>query len=475
MKGISQWIWIVGSIISAVIIFTIVFNQMLLSNRTVIEQRSINQFDEIVSNLKNMCWESVGRKAELTVNLGDMVEGIYAAESAHTEYEKEQLINNIILNKNSTGKYLCLKIEDKRLDCKQFDCNVTFPFIGYVPEKFSLSALINSLVGKGKIYTYLLTLWRVPSGIDAYLVEHAPTTTTVATTTTISGSTTTSQSTTTTMSSSCNLDEMMGMVNKDNVYSYESNIASQPHPAEGWGADTSWNKATRDWIKGQLEGFGLSNVRIETFTYSGATGYSVIGEVGTGSNEIVIGGHRDSVPQGPGAIDNTGGASTVMEMARVFASKCKDYLTSKGYKLIFVLFDSEELGIYGSKAYVNSHSTASVKYMMNFDCPSGYNKDNSMYIWITDNTLSGLVDQCCSSYSLQCEKTFNDPCGYACSDYAPFQSKGIPFIFPMDKSSGGLCAAGVIHTSGDNLSVVDKDKLVWASKLGTCVLRKLLG
>jgi hypothetical protein len=475
MKGITQWIWIVGSIIAAVIIFTIALNQMLLANRSIIEQRSIDQFNEIASNLNNFCWEFVGRKAELTVNLGDMVEGIYAAKTSHDEYEKEQLINNIILNKNSTGKYLCLKITDKRLKCEQFDCNVSFPFIGYVPEKFSLSALINSLMDKGKIYTYLLTLWRVPDGIDVYLVETAPPTTTITTTTTISGTTTTSQSTSTTIVAGCNLDEMMGMVNKDNVYSYESNIASQPHPAEGWGDDTSWNKATRDWIKGQLEGFGLSNVRIESFTYSGATGYSVIGEVGSGSNEIVIGGHRDTVPQGPGAIDNTAGTSTVMEMARVFASKCKDYLNSKNYKLIFVLFDSEELGIYGSKAYVNSHSTANVKYMMNFDCPSGYTRDNSMYIWITDNTLSSLVDQCCSSYSLQCEKTFSDPCGYACSDYAPFQSKGIPFIFPMDKSPGGLCAAGVIHSSGDNLSVVDKDKLVWASKLGTCVLRKLLG
>jgi hypothetical protein len=169
MKGIAQWVWIVGGIIAAIIIFAMAYNQVLLSSRAVVEQESIKQFSEVVSNANNLCWEIAGNKRELTVNLGDMVEGIYAAESAHTEYEKEQLINKIILNNNSTGKYLCLKIEDKRLDCKQFDCNVTFPFIGYVPEKFSLSALVDSLKGKNKIYTYWLVLRRDSDSINVFL------------------------------------------------------------------------------------------------------------------------------------------------------------------------------------------------------------------------------------------------------------------------------------------------------------------
>jgi len=492
MKGISEWIWIVGGTIIGIILFTmgtIIYQNTL---RTSLEKRSLEEFSEVVTIINNLCWNYEGNVREYNLELGETVQGIYAADIPHDKYESVQLTNNIIAGQTSSGNNLCIQIQGKREQCEKLDCQATFPFVGAVPKEFSLSALI-----KGNVFNYFLQFGRqvnpievevtlkVPSSTTTTLpsptILPGPTTTTLpGPTTTIVGTTTTQVTTTTlsgpttTLSSSCSLDDVMGMINKENVYSYESNIAAQPHPAEGWGSDTSANKATRDWIKGKLQEFGLDNVRIETFTYSGATGYSVIGEVGSGTNEIVIGGHRDTVPQAPGAVDNTAGTSTVMEMARVYASKCKNYVNSKNSKLIFALFDSEELGLYGSNAYVQSHSTANVKYMMNFDCPSGYTKDNAMYIWITDNSLSSLVDQCCSSYSLQCEKTFSDPCGYPCSDYAPFQSKGIPHIFPMDKSSEGLCAGNVLHSSGDNLSAVDKDKLVWASKLGTCVLRKLL-
>jgi hypothetical protein len=42
MKGASEWIWIVGSIIAAIIMFTIAYNQIASSNRTIVEQRSID-------------------------------------------------------------------------------------------------------------------------------------------------------------------------------------------------------------------------------------------------------------------------------------------------------------------------------------------------------------------------------------------------------------------------------------------------
>lgn len=169
MKGMDQWLWIVAGIIVAVIVFLITYNQILQTNRGIIEQKSIDEFDDIVSNVKNLCWSFVGNRRELTADLGDMIEGIYAAGTPYDQYEKEQLINNIILNKNSTGNYLCLKIKDKRLVCEQFDCNITFPFIGYVPEKFSLTALINSLMSKSKIYMYPITLIRNANGINVFL------------------------------------------------------------------------------------------------------------------------------------------------------------------------------------------------------------------------------------------------------------------------------------------------------------------
>jgi hypothetical protein len=464
MKGISQWIWIVGSILSAVIVFTIVFNQMFLSNRTIIEQRSINQFDEIASNLKNMCWESVGRKAELTVNLGDMVEGVYAAETVHTEYEKEQLINKIILNKNSTGDYLCLKIADKRLSCQHFDCNVSFPFIGYVPEKFSLSALVNSLMGKGKIYTYLLTLWRVPNGIDVYLVETAPTTTTITTSTTIPGATTTTQSTTSTIPTpaGCKPEDLVKLVDSNKMIENIRYLSQNPRP---YGSD--WNKQTADYIKTTLESYGL-NVHFENF---GSKGINVVGEIGTGTNVIVVtGGHRDTVSIAPGAIDNAAGTSTAMEAARVL-SNCKDLL--KNNKLRFVLFDAEEIdgGMVGSEAYAYDHmdvSNEKITTMLNFDCLG--DKDASKIevyrTTIISNELHNSADKCCSTFGLNC-----DPRSGAggSSDQVSFSSRGAEVLFAIDNTVCGVC----YHQSCDTLDKISSTRIGEAGKLATCILSDL--
>ena len=469
MKGISQWIWIVGSIISAVIIFTIAINQMLLANRSIIEQRSIDQFNEIASNLNNFCWEFAGRKGELTVNLGDMVEGIYAAETPNDKYEKEQLINNIILNKNSTGKYLCLKIEGKRFNCKQFECNVTFPFIGYVPEKFSLSALINSLMGKGKIYTYLITLWRTPDGIDVYLVEHAPTTTalsTITTSTIAPGPTTTAQSTTTTPApAGCKPEDIVKLVDSKTMIDTLNYLIQNPR---NYGSD--WNKKTADYISDKLKSYGLENVHFEDF--DSGKGRNVVGELGTGSNIIVVtGGHRDT-PKGtcfswpcPGAVDNGGGTVAVMEVARVLAS-CKNYI--KTNKLRFVLFDGEELGMWGSYAYAEDHmdkNNENINRMVNFDCV-GDKDSTGLVVYRTADDFSNSADKGCQSLNINCEKVNG---AGSSSDQIPFASRGAKILWIKVNNGCGTC----YHQSCDDMSRIGSAQMDWTGKLGVYVLSDL--
>ncbi len=300
-------------------------------------------------------------------------------------------------------------------------------------------------------------------------------------TTTIPGATTTLPG-----AALCDLDDIVNSVSKANTYNYLNRITNGIRAAEGCSltrcatTDSSYNKQTRDYIESKLNEFGLDNVHIETFSYGSATGYNVVGEVGSGTREIIMGGHRDS-HRGPGAVDNGAGTVIVMEIARVFASKCKQFLDQNNYKVTFALFDSEELGILGSRAYVQAHSVSNVQYMINFDCTSGYDQDVSMVAWVTDNKLSSATDECGSKFALPIEKTFTNPCGYSCSDYAPFAAQGVTTAFPVDKAaSGELCAGGspsvggVLHSSADTLSVVDQDKLVWGPKYGACVLRKLL-
>ncbi len=90
------------------------------------------------------------------------------------------------------------------------------------------------------------------------------------------------------------------------------------------------------------------------------------------SEYVVIGAHLDHVGMQagkiyfPGANDNASGASTVLETAKAFAQSG----IRPARSVIFVLFSSEEAGLYGSKFFVE-HSPVpleKIKAMINLDC-----------------------------------------------------------------------------------------------------------
>jgi Iap family predicted aminopeptidase len=66
--------------------------------------------------------------------------------------------------------------------------------------------------------------------------------------------------------------------------------------------------------------------------------------------EVILSAHVDSY-NGPGADDNASGVAVLLELAEYFSKRKKD-LT---YRLKFIAFGSEEVGMLGSKAYVAKH------------------------------------------------------------------------------------------------------------------------
>jgi aminopeptidase S len=68
---------------------------------------------------------------------------------------------------------------------------------------------------------------------------------------------------------------------------------------------------------------------------------------------VVIGGHYDSVPAGPGANDNASGTGTTLAVARELMRA-----PVPGVVVRFVAFGAEEIGLFGSKDYVSKLSQA---------------------------------------------------------------------------------------------------------------------
>jgi aminopeptidase YwaD len=68
---------------------------------------------------------------------------------------------------------------------------------------------------------------------------------------------------------------------------------------------------------------------------------------------VIIGGHYDSVPVGPGANDNASGTATTLEIARQLAVS-----PEPGVAIRYIAFGAEEIGLLGSRDYVSKLSRA---------------------------------------------------------------------------------------------------------------------
>ena len=112
-------------------------------------------------------------------------------------------------------------------------------------------------------------------------------------------------------------------------------------------ASVAERDAARTYLLAELMALGYTPVR-----HGYTTGGNVVATLDAttgGTSLIVVGAHFDSVAAGPGAADNATGVAIVLAAARYLRE-----LPVRQHPVAFVLFDQEEIGLIGSKAYVQS-------------------------------------------------------------------------------------------------------------------------
>ncbi|GAA2833417.1 M28 family peptidase [Crossiella cryophila] len=126
-------------------------------------------------------------------------------------------------------------------------------------------------------------------------------------------------------------------------------------------------RASIDYVKGKLDAAGFRTT-LQSFTHNGATGWNLTADWTSGdANQVVfLGAHLDSVTAGPGMNDNASGSAAALETA--LAVSREKLVTQK--KLRFGWWGAEELGLIGSRYYVNAlpaAERAKIKSYLNFD------------------------------------------------------------------------------------------------------------
>ncbi len=115
-------------------------------------------------------------------------------------------------------------------------------------------------------------------------------------------------------------------------------------------------------------------IRIDPNSYclKQETGNIIVSFPGRSEKKIVIGGHFDSWDLGTGGVDNGHGTAILFDIARLIHKYCP----VNEYSIELVWFNGEELGLLGSKNYVDVHGKENILAMINLDMtgsPTGFN------------------------------------------------------------------------------------------------------
>ena len=163
------------------------------------------------------------------------------------------------------------------------------------------------------------------------------------------------------------------------------------------------------------------------------TNDNVIAETrgGDARNVVMVGGHLDGVPEGPGINDNGSGSAAILETAL----QMRHYPVKN--KVRFAFWAAEEIGLLGSDQYVESLSQAQrdrVRVYLNFDMVASPNYVNFLYDG-DDSDATGSPAGPPGSAQIEAQlKGFFDKRGLPTkgtdfdgrSDYGPFIAVGIP-------------------------------------------------
>ena len=194
-----------------------------------------------------------------------------------------------------------------------------------------------------------------------------------------------------------------------------------------------------------------------TLTTKDLPSQNVIAEKkGPGESVVVLGGHYDSVPGIAGANDNASGAAVLVTLARMLAD------VDLPFTIRIVPFGSEELGLLGSRFYVESLSEnelENTKAMLNFDA-LGTGSGVSVF---GDGDITALVSDIGDQVNVDVAVTLGLRGGS--SDFASFREVGVPYLmfFGDDVSR--------IHTERDTLEFVQAEMLGGAAAVAAALLQ----
>jgi hypothetical protein len=213
---------------------------------------------------------------------------------------------------------------------------------------------------------------------------------------------------------------------------------------------------------------------------------------GRTSQVVIAGGHHDTVYQAQGAVDDTSGTSSILEMARQLAEVINDTGTPER-TIRFCTWGGEEEGLWGSRAYVEQMQSSlrdNLRLYVNLDMnhvdADFANRGNSLTLFTNNADDYGHVKRITDLYKQERSEVadkydinFNlfdgaqgDPNGMPCN------SDHCPFVYDLGGKNGRavVCygsGSWEYHTYLDNMDRFNEESLAISSTIYGTYIRLL--
>ncbi len=205
---------------------------------------------------------------------------------------------------------------------------------------------------------------------------------------------------------------------------------------------------------------------------------------------IIVGAHHDTVYNGQGAVDNTAGTATVMEMARQMAL-IESELGEPEATIYFCTWGGEEEGLWGSREWVKKYQSElqeNLRLYINLDMNHVDSERNSGLILQGNSQedvrhLEGIVEKFSEEHSNLAEK-YQITIRHLDSEEMPYNSDHAPFVYDVHPDEGDdrrfgkamLCygsGSSEYHTFLDNMDRFNEESLAVSGIIYGSLVRHL--
>ncbi len=170
---------------------------------------------------------------------------------------------------------------------------------------------------------------------------------------------------------------------------------------------------------------------------------------------VIVGAHFDTVAGSPGANDNASGTAVVLAVARALADT-----PCRARAVTVILFDQEEVGLFGSSAYAQTRAPAQVHSVHTIDQVSWDGDGDRVFeLELPTPALEAVWRAAASTIGVSVTTTTTEG-----TDHEPFRDRGFAAVGLTEEYVGGDTSPHR-HLASDTPATVDATYLTLAAQL----------